>query len=197
MQAIAAGIHNSQTYAHLSEEDKIRRQRAWALLYITERGAVIPDGFPVSILMPPYLEGKGLPGEDSTIAPGLSALHGLFSLLDFKFVKLWNDPTYTAFSDSSSYSDLSLLQTHLRELHVVDQNLSEIQRADVLITQQWLRLIFWQAALRQGFISATANDPAFTYHYPIEIAMTLSEVVKSLPPVGATATLRHRRRIGI
>ena len=140
--ASAAGLHDSQTYTHLSEEDQIRRQRAWALLYITERGAVIPDGFPVSILMPPYLPEHTLPGEGHTIAPGLSALHGLFSLLDFKFVKLWNhiqlskeDPTHSIFSGSGD-SDLLLLQMHLRELQIADKDLSDIQRADVLITQQ-------------------------------------------------------------
>ena len=48
---------------------------------------------------------------------------------------------------------------------------------------RWLRLIFWQAALRQGYISTTASDPAFTYNYPIDIAMALCNVVKTLPPV--------------
>ena len=180
--ASAAGLHDSRLYAHLGDEDRIRRQRAWALLFITERGAVIPDGFPVSILMPPYLTEQALSGEDTIIAPGLSALHALFSLLDFKFVKLWNDPSQSAFGDST-YSDLSLLQDHLRELDLSGRHLSDVQRADVLITQQWLRLIFWQAALKQGYITTAATDPAFTYSYPVDIAMKLCQVVKTLPPV--------------
>ena len=117
-----------------------------------------------------------------TLLAGLMALYGLFSLLDFKFVKLWNEPSYTAFG-SSSYNDLSMLQSHLRDLQIVQPGLSEVQRADVLITQQWLRLTFWQAALRLGFISTAAEDSAFTYNYPIDIAMALCQVVKSLPPV--------------
>ena len=37
--------------------------------------------------------------------------------------------------------DLLLLQNHLRELQIERSVLTEIQRADVLITQQWLRLM--------------------------------------------------------
>ena len=43
--------------------------------------------------------------------------------------------------------------------------------------------MFWQAVLRQGFISTTADDPAFTYTYPIDVAMKLREVMISLPPI--------------
>ena len=69
---------------------------------------------------------------------GLLSLHGLFSLLDFKFVKLWNEAAYTA--GSNGYSDLALLQSHLRELQIVQTGLSDVQRADVLITQVRHRL---------------------------------------------------------
>lgn len=176
------GLHDDSTYSFITEEEQIRRKRAYALLYITERGASILDGFPVSIIMPPILPDSRLPDETPTIAPGLAALHGLFSLLDFKYVKLWNDPNHIAFG-TTVYSDLFSLQTHLRELQIDTTGLSEVQTADVLITQQWLRMIFWQASLRQGFISTTADDAAFTYNYPIDIAMALCEVVKSLPPI--------------
>ena len=160
----------------------MRRKRAYALLYITERGAAILDSFPVSIFNPPPLPGVALPGEDPTTIAGLMALHSLFCLLDVKFVKLWNNHMQASF-DNTGYPDLLLLQNHLRDLQIDRSGLSDIQRADVLITQQWLRLIFWQAALRLGYISTVADDRAFTYEYPIDIAVAMCDVVKSLPPV--------------
>ena len=180
--ASVAGLHDDAGYRSLSEEDQVRRRRAYAILYFTERGAGIFDGFPVSILNQPQLPGQILSDENPTIIGGLTALHALFSLLDYKFVQIWNDPMHPVFG-SSIYSDLSWLQTRLRELQIESRQLSDIQRADVLITQQWLRLVFWQAALRLGFISTGSEDPAFTYAYPINIAMAMCEVVKSLPPV--------------
>lgn len=180
--ATAAGLHDPATYSQWSAEEQVHRRRAYAILYITERGAAIMDFFPVSILVPPVLSTSTLPAEDPSVGPSLSALHQLFSLLDLKFVRLWNDPSHTAFG-GSIYADLHMLQDHLRELKFDERPLSDIQRADVLITQQWLRLIFWQAALRQGLISSIADNIVFGYDYPIAIAMDLQAVVRTLTPV--------------
>lgn len=177
-----AGLHDETGYVNLDEQEQIRRKRAYALLYITERGAAIHDSFAVSIFNPPPLPNTILPNEDPTIIAGLVALHSLFCLLDIKFVRLWNNQTQAPFGESG-YSDLLLLQNHLRELQIDRTVLTDIQRADVLITQQWLRLIFWQAALRLGYISTAADDRSFTYDYPVDIALAMCEVVKSLPPV--------------
>ena len=92
------------------------------------------------------------------------------------------EPTASLTGGERGFPELSRLQAHLRQ-DLGIQGLSDIQRADVLITQQWLRLVFWQAALRLGLISSSAADSAFTYHYPVEIASSLCEIVKSLPPV--------------
>jgi hypothetical protein len=180
--AIIAGLHDDRAYINVDNQEQVRRKRAYALLYITERGAAILDSFPVSIFHPPPLPADALPGEDPTTIAGLTALHSLFCLLDVKFVKLWNTHMQASF-DNTGYSDLLLLQNHLRDLQIDRAGLSDIQRADVLITQQWLRLIFWQAALRLGYISTVADDRAFTYEYPIDIAMAMCDVVKSFPPV--------------
>ncbi|WPG98730.1 Hypothetical protein R9X50_00152400 [Acrodontium crateriforme] len=176
----AAGLTSPQTYTTLSEEDGIKYKRAYALLYITERGAAMHNNFPVTILAPPDLPTAVLPSEDPSISIGLAALHSLFSLLDFKFVRIWNDPT--AFSDTG-YVDLSSLQSHLSKMEFQTSELSDIQKADILITHQYFRLIFWQAALRQGFISTNAANAAFSYNFPADIAIALCAVVKSVPPV--------------
>ncbi len=55
--------------------------------------------------------------------------------------------------------------------------MTDVQRADVLITHQWLRLIFWQASMRQGLISYSANNPIFSALYPITIAKDLCDCV--------------------
>ncbi|KAK6438595.1 hypothetical protein LTR95_005199 [Oleoguttula sp. CCFEE 5521] len=165
--------------------EKLRHQRTFALLYITERGACTLNNFPVSIILPPGLPTEALPDEDPSIIFGLSSLYHLFSLLDSNFVRLWND---TGLSSASvqGQNDLATLQNHLRETLDM-RHVSDIQRANVLITQQWLRLIFWQSALKLSMVTSTAPDSAFTYEYPIEIATSLCEVVKSLPPVAIQA----------
>ena len=179
--ATAVGMHDLTVNTGLSDGERVRRQRCYALLFITERGASVLDNFPVTILATPALPNDSLPNEDSAIAIGLRRLCDLFSLLDFSFVRLWNDYQISA-GEGHSYIELATLQGHLRRPMDLE-GVSDIQRADILITQQWLRLVFWQAALRLGLISTNSAEPAFTYDFPMEIASALCEVVKSLPPV--------------
>ncbi|KAM0720398.1 hypothetical protein Q7P37_004534 [Cladosporium fusiforme] len=179
--AHATSLHLVSRDLALSDTERLRKQRTYALLFITERGAAVLDNFPVTILSPPPLPGEPIPGEDPAIILGLNGLHHLFSLLDFDFVHLWNNLASLSSADSG-LPELSRLQEHLRQ-NLNIHGISDIQRADVLITQQWLRLVFWQAALRLGLISSSAEDSALTYHYPITIASSLCEIVKSLPPV--------------
>ncbi|OQO01156.1 hypothetical protein B0A48_13399 [Cryoendolithus antarcticus] len=137
------------------------------------------------MIVPPGLPTESLPDEDPSIIFGLSSLYHLFSLLDSNFVRLWND-IGLSFATTQKRDELATLQAHLRE-PLDMRHVSDIQRANVLVTQQWLRLIFWQSALKLSMITSTASDSAFTYKYPIEIATSLCEVVKSLPPVAIQA----------
>ena len=179
--AIAAGLHEASANASIGFEERVRQQRCYALLFITERGASILDDFPVSILVAPNLVDEVLYNEPASTALGLRRLCELFTLLDFQFVSLWNDRSPQLENDDR-FAKFAALQDHLRQ--PIDlQDVSDIQRADILVTQQWLRLVFWQAALRQGLISMGSGDPAFAYDFPMEIASSLCEVVRSLPPV--------------
>lgn len=179
--AHATGLHLASRDAAMSTTERIQKQRTYSILFITERGAAVLDSFPVTILSPPTLSSDSFLDEDPTVSRGLGSLHSLFSLLNFDFVQLWNDLASLS-GGERGFPELSRLQEHLRQ-DLGIQGLSDIQRADVLITQQWLRLVFWQAALRLGLISSSAADAAFTYHYPVDIASSLCAIVKSLPPV--------------
>jgi hypothetical protein len=179
--AHATGLHLVSKDTSLNATESIQKQRTYAILFITERGAAVLDSFPVTILSPPILSCDIFLDEDPSVSRGLTSLHSLFSLLNFDFVQLWNELASLT-GGERGFPELSRLQEHLRQ-DLGIEGLSDIQRADVLITQQWLRLVFWQAALRLGLISSSAADPAFTYRYPVDIASCLCEIVKSLPPV--------------
>ncbi|EMC91436.1 hypothetical protein BAUCODRAFT_45860, partial [Baudoinia panamericana UAMH 10762] len=179
--AIAAGLDNLGTYSALDQDTATRYRRAYSLVFISERGAAIFNNFPVSILDPPTLPCLPLVDEDASISVGLGALHNLFSLLDHSFVRLWND-MHSHAPHNTNFADLLQLQQHLRDANLA-HGLSDIQRADVLITQQWLRLVFWQASLSQGLVSSNAADAAFLYTYPLAIAVDLCQILRTLPPM--------------
>jgi hypothetical protein len=174
-----AGMHVIDEESKLDPTEKIRRQRIYALLYVTERGAFIHDMLPVSIFVSPKLLCERLPDEDSSVSSGLDMLFYLFSLLTYDFVRARSRFSSMG-STGDEYDIFADLQERLRQDMDVTA-VSEIQRADILITQQWLRLVVWQTALKLGLISSTATDPSYTYSYPVQIALALCEVIKTLP----------------
>lgn len=174
-----AGMHVVDQDSKIDPVERIRRQRIYALLYITERGAFIHDMLPVSIFVSPRLLCEKLPDEDPSISSGLDMLFRLFSLLTYDFVRA-RSRLSSAGSIDDDYDVFADLQEKLRQ-DVDVTAVSGIQRADILITQQWLRLMVWQTALKLGMISSTATNPSYSYSYPVQIALALCEVLKILP----------------
>jgi hypothetical protein len=66
--------------------------------------------------------------------------------------------------------------------HGVISVMSDTQRADILVTQHWLRLIVWQSAMKHGHLSNTSPVRSMTFRYPEDIAISLLKDLSSLPP---------------
>lgn len=64
---------------------------------------------------------------------------------------------------------------------IVQSEPTAIQKADLLITQQWLRLIVWQASFRQSLLSWTAPHEGMHFAFPLAIARSTASVLQSLP----------------
>jgi hypothetical protein len=177
--ALEQGLHLDSFYVGMSHVAEICHRRTFALLFVTERGASILRNKPISISRLPTLPTDFFDDEDPGILTGFQCLCQLFALLDEKFIEVWrSSESQTA---RPSVDNIAAIQQKLSNLSFDFTNLRDIQRADVQITQQWLRLIFWQASMRQGIISTTSENPAFTYSYPIQIAKALCEQMSSMP----------------
>ncbi|KAK7733315.1 hypothetical protein SLS53_008212 [Cytospora paraplurivora] len=64
---------------------------------------------------------------------------------------------------------------------IVQSEPTAIQKADLLVTQQWLRLIVWQASFRQSLLSWTAPHEGMHFAFPLAIARSTARVLQSLP----------------
>lgn len=100
-----------------------------------------------------------------------------YHLLDSAFVDSWNEVSEAPVSTFT----YTALQKQLNLPHPSHVSLTDIQKADILVTQQWLRLIVWQSSMRQGLLSSTAEDESMTFRYPLKIAESLVSVISSLP----------------
>jgi hypothetical protein len=76
---------------------------------------------------------------------------------------------------------LSLHQHTLASTRFEVESLTDIHKADILTTQQWLRFVFWQPSVRQGLLSSMAGEEALGYQFPCRIAESLRRVLETLP----------------
>lgn len=179
--ALDQGLQLELTYKGLDFVQKLCSRRMFALLFVTERGCAILRNKPILITRLPVLPSKNFDSEDPSILAGFICLCRLFALLDESFVDLWRSADSGLQADADQLDNIALIQHELAVMSFEDYGLTDIQQADVLITQQWLRLIFWQASTRQGLISSSAIELAFSYDYPIAIAKDLCLVMQKLP----------------
>jgi len=117
--------------------------------------------------------------ESPSIHTGFMHLVNSYHLLDNSFVESWNE----ASNPTNSMSTYTTLQTQLSKPFSASPALplTDIQKADILVTQQWLRLIVWQSSMRQGLLSSTSETESMTFSYPMKIAESLLGVISSLP----------------
>ena len=179
--ALEQELHLESSFRKLTHTQEICHRRTFALLFVTERGLAILRNKPIMITRLPYLPTEHFDDEDPTILAGFQCICQLFSLLDEKFVELWRQIAPEPGEIPTALHNIAAIQHNLNAISLETSGLSDIQKADVLITQQWLRLIFWQASMRQGLVSSTSQDPIFYYDYPISIAKTLCEMMSKLP----------------
>lgn len=64
---------------------------------------------------------------------------------------------------------------------IVQSEPTAIQKADLLITQQWLRLIVWQSSAKHNLLSWNSPHESMNSAFPLEIARSTANVLQSLP----------------
>lgn len=60
-------------------------------------------------------------------------------------------------------------------------DLRDTQKANLRVTQLWLRVIIWQLRLRLGYLAEESYQLSLTYRYPIEVAKDVMLSTRDLP----------------
>ena len=135
--------------------------------------------------LPPILKPKILfpwhsaPDETPQVLPAFLKLVQLFWTFDqsgiIDIILQSTEPVVSNFSHPLASSCLELLQPKLQQsISDEDWGLStDVQRADVFLTRQWMRSILWRAAFRFG-VAGLAVDP-------IDVAREFLSLVARLP----------------
>lgn len=109
---------------------------------------------------------------------GYIQLIKLFSLIDKSLVE--------AYLDASTVVDKYWLEQKQNDILTLEKKLCEVEticsmiRADLLITQQWLKIVLWKMAMSRYRLSLSLDAQNFmSLLFPIEIASKLEEIIST------------------
>ncbi|KAF2134292.1 hypothetical protein P153DRAFT_363264 [Dothidotthia symphoricarpi CBS 119687] len=175
-------IDNPEHMASLSPPERSRRQRLYWQAYIQERFIAILD-YRHAILPPLYT----LPEDDPTLPlqvhDGFNQIIKLFRLLDTEFLNSWlgaQDGSVTSVTSTWVEAKSRELEgdpeTDQREL----ASLSMMQRADLIITREWLRTLVWRLAMGRSLLSSRSSKECLSLLFPVRLSQTLRQQVSSM-----------------
>ena len=107
---------------------------------------------------------------DGLVTPAFVQLCRLFNILD---VTITADP-------STARGALALAQHQLSSDEAPLSLENELQRADISMTQQWMRIFLWQHALNVTNLSSINNDNEFSFSFPAQVAQNVLSNLSSL-----------------
>jgi hypothetical protein len=139
----------------------------WVLL-ISERSHAIRYRRPITLQV--TRETPKPPDDDHPSLQGCWALAALFRPLDTWFIALLNQE---AVACPPSIASLAYLENSVNAAFNPNLHLHDTQKANLRVTQLWLRIIIWQLRLRFGHLTESALLPNLTYHYLLEVARDL------------------------
>ncbi|KAJ4331615.1 hypothetical protein N0V87_009013 [Didymella glomerata] len=163
------GLHKTSYYEFLTVEQVQTNLRLYWLLFITERAHSIQHDVPTTLKRAPDLPSlENL--NDGSVTPAFIQLCRLFNILD---VTITADP-------ASARNALALAQQQLSSDEAPLSLENELQRADISMTQQWMRIFLWQHALNVTNLSSMNNDNEFSFSFPAQVAQNVLSNLSSL-----------------
>lgn len=168
-KAHIVGLHKTTYYHAMNPEQTQHALRIYWLLFITERAHSLQHDVPTTLKRAPDLPSlENL--NDGSVTPAFVQLCRLFNILDM---------TITA-DPGKARAALALAQ---QQLSCDDDPLSlenELQRADITMTQQWMRIFLWQHALNVTNLSSEHQNEEFSFSFPAKVAQNVLSNLSSL-----------------
>jgi hypothetical protein len=145
----------------------------WVLL-ISERSHAIRYKRPITLHITE--ETPSLDVLDPSLL-GFLNLAELFRPLDTSFIGLLNQEV--TLSPSPAY--INDVESRVNSALGSGFGLYDTQKANLRVTQLWLRLVIWKLRLRLGYLVEESYQHSITFRYPIDIAKELMISTRDLP----------------
>ncbi|KAL5046790.1 hypothetical protein BDW71DRAFT_59358 [Aspergillus fruticulosus] len=176
----ALGLHRESTYSELNTEEAEQKRRVFWLLFITERGYALQQAKPV-MLRNSIHKPQVLCSDDPILAYGFINLIGVFESLSvnlYDWVSAGGSLSGGGSSrdGSSEMPPTSAIQAILSK-PISLEGVSEIQKVDILITQQWLQAMMWKLSMTRASQPGSRNETVLPFHLPVLVGKAVMSVI--------------------
>ncbi|KAK2591698.1 hypothetical protein QQS21_010610 [Conoideocrella luteorostrata] len=146
--AQSLGLDSPEAYLNLSPNKQQQRCRLFWLLFITERAFAIQHQRQV-VLRPSIDFPKVFDSHDPKLIYGFVALAKIFKSIDDGFISQWRHPHQSSEVNFHGKT-LASISNGMDLAGILSiSEMDETQKLDVLVTQQWLRVLACQIQLRR------------------------------------------------
>ncbi|KAL4887118.1 fungal-specific transcription factor domain-containing protein [Aspergillus karnatakaensis] len=166
------GLHRESTYSESSVEEAEQKRRVFWLLFITERGYALQQAKPV-MLRASIHKPQVLCSDDPILAYGFINLIGVFENLS---VNLYDWVAAGGMDGTSEMPPTSAIQANLSK-PISLEGVSEIQKVDILITQQWLQAMMWKLSMTRASQPGSRSDTVLPFHLPVLVGKSVMSVI--------------------
>ncbi|KAA8648812.1 putative C6 transcription factor (AmyR) [Aspergillus tanneri] len=166
------GLHRESTYSDLSVEEAEERRRIFWLLFITERGYALQQAKPV-MLRNSIHKPQVLGSNDPILAYGFINLISIFEKLT---VSLYDWVSAGGGDGICAMPPTSSIQSSLSK-SISLEGVSEIQKVDILITQQWLQAMMWKLSMTRAAQPGARDDTVLPFHLPVLVGKAVMGVI--------------------
>ncbi|KAK4215491.1 major facilitator superfamily domain-containing protein [Rhypophila decipiens] len=181
------GLHRAASYLGLdAAEDRLRRRIIW-LLFVTERGVSMLHGLPLVLTstdrLPPLAVSSS--DDEAHVLPAFKKLVNLFWIFDqSRAFEILQDTADQASNGTASFFNQELLNTLFRRLQdaplEMENGSSDVQKADICVTRQWMQVLIWRATLG-GSRHGDSSQASAAVTAPIHIAQEFLDFISQLP----------------
>jgi hypothetical protein len=165
--AYILNLHRPSHYDEVIAIERENHLRMFWILFITERAHATQHDIPCVMTVDP-----DMPELDAETQP--SVLSPLIMLCKM----------FRSFCEGSSSSltpeSLTSFNNQLLRIPTMTDNHHELQKADLSVTQQWIRLMFWKMAINKVVMSASSTDDIRSVFFPISLAKDLLSNISTL-----------------
>ncbi|KAJ5471553.1 hypothetical protein N7530_008910 [Penicillium desertorum] len=170
--AFSLGLHRESTYAEYEIEEAEERRRIFWLLFITERGYALQQAKPV-ILRNSIHKPQVLCSGDPILAYGFINLINIFEKLT---PNLYDWVSAGGGDSTLERPPTSAIQSSLCKAISLEW-VFEIQKVDILITQQWLQAMMWKLSMCHATQDGLRDGKVLPFYLPVMVGKAVMSVV--------------------